>query len=180
MDESIRYVIQRYTRALTHMREQMKLKRFGLVFGAGITEDFGFPSWNQLVDLISQDERVNGKQICGKVSGKTSVSQLLFQCYRTKVLQSLDTNFDKYDSLNSYIQSGWHKVVHDALYRNVPSELSELKARDKYLHEYLDIIKQTKLTINYNFDDTLQTLLSQHETKKRIEERGFRTIWSAD
>jgi len=106
---------------------------------------------------------------------------LLFQKYRAKVLQSLDRQFDQYDRLYSHIQSGWHEIIHDALYKNVPSELSKIKARDKYLHEYLSIIKKTKLTVNYNFDDTLQTLLSEHEPLTgEIKERGFRTIRSAD
>ena len=181
MDESVRYLIQKYPRAITHMREQKKLGRFGLVFGAGLSEDFGFPSWKKLVKRIAADKQVEGELILSKAAAKTSVSQLLFQNYRAKVLQSLDADFDQYDRLYSRIQSGWHKIIHDALYKNVPSELSKLKARDKYLHEYLDIIKRTKLTVNYNFDDTIQTLLSEHHTKKEgVEERGFRTIWSAD
>jgi hypothetical protein len=172
--------MQKHSRAVTHMREQKKLKRFGLVFGTGISRDFGFPLWEDLVKQIAEDSRVDGNQILDMPSAQTIKSQLLFQNYRAKVLEGLPQDFDQYDRLHSRIQSGWHAIVHDALYKNIPDNIDEFKGRDKYLYEFLDIIKDTRLTVNYNFDDTLQTLLNDKATNKEIEGRGFRTIWSSD
>jgi hypothetical protein len=45
MENEKREIMRQYIRAIVHMREQKSLQRFGLVFGAGICQDFGFPSW---------------------------------------------------------------------------------------------------------------------------------------
>jgi hypothetical protein len=170
-----------YTRAIVHMREQKAQSRFGLIFGAGISMDFGFPSWWQLIERIANDKRVLGNDILKNAKSNSSVSQLLFQNFKLKTIEILPKNFDEYDKLNSYIQSEWHKVVHDALYIDVPNEIEDLKKKDPYLNEFLSIIKETRLTVNYNFDDTLQTLLSESRTKTEKESsRGFRTVWNAD
>lgn len=174
-------LIKKYPRAIIHMREQNNLKRFGLVFGAGISKGFGFPAWNDLIQRIASDEQVEGEKIVKEAASKASISQLLFQNYRAKALKDLPEGFDQYDRLSSYIQSGWHRIINKALYRDVPSDIDNLREKDPYLKEYFEIIKKSKLTVNYNFDDTIQFLLSESRTDEdRRKSRGFRTIWSAD
>jgi len=174
-------IMRQYSRAIMHMREQKNSQRFGLVFGAGISRDFGFPSWWELVKRIAEDKIVSGSKLIQEIGTKTSISQLLFQNYKSQVMNSIPNGFDEYNKLNSYIQSGWHRVIHDALYKDVPENILELKKLDPYLKDYLNIIKETKLTINYNFDDTLETLLSDSRLPKEREvTRGFRTVWSID
>ncbi len=176
-----REIMRQYARAVMHLREQKKLKRLGLVFGAGVSQDFGFPSWAKLVSRIAADPGVAGEPILAQAASNTCVSQLLFQRYRTRILESLPDGFDEYDRLSSFIQSGWHRVVHDALYHGVPEDPGELSRRDPYIREFLPIIKETRLTINYNFDDTLQTLLGESRSSaERREKRGFRTVWSGN
>src|SRR5687767_11972540 len=166
----------RYARAIVHMREQKKLKRFGLIFGAGVSTDFGFPSWPELVKRIASDKRVDGEHIVQKAGSNSSVSQILYQNYRARRLAELPGGFDQYDRLHSYLHAGWHRIIHDALYRNVPSDVVELQKKDPYLRGFIEIIKECPLTVNYNFDDTLQTLLSESRTDdERRRERGFRT-----
>ena len=174
-------MMRNYARAIIHLREQKRLKRFGLVFGAGISTDFGFPSWNELVNRIAKDKRVNGHKMIAKAGNHSSVSQILYQNYRAKALAELPEGFDQYDRLHSYLQAGWHRIIHDALYADVPNNINELQNRDPYLKEFINIIKESPLTVNYNFDDTLQTLLSESRTEdERKKKRGFRTVWSAD
>jgi len=181
MDDSTHVLMKDHSRAIMHMRAQKKLKRFGLVFGAGICRDFGFPQWDELIRRIALDKRVEGEKLMSEAKSKSSVSQLLFQSYRIKELLSLREDFDQRDRLFSYLQAGWNKVVHDALYKDVPIKISDLKQKNIYIHEYLDIIKNTRLTVNYNFDDTLQVLLSEGRSpEEKSETRGFRTVWSAD
>ncbi len=174
-------IMRQYSRAIMHMREQINSQRFGLVFGAGISIDFGFPSWWELVKRIAENEMISGSQLIQGIGKKTSISQLLFQNYKSQIVNSIPNGFDEYNKLYSYIQSGWHRIIHDALYKDVPEDILELKKLDPYLKDYLSIIKQTKLTINYNFDDTLQTLLSDSRLPEEREmTRGFRTVWKID
>jgi hypothetical protein len=174
-------IISEYSRSLMHMREQIQLKRFGLVFGAGIGIDFGFPSWSNLINEIANDQRVDGTRIFDKDKNKTSITQVLFQNYCSKAHEADPSNLDAYDKLSSTIHAGWHRIIHDALYKNVPNQINELQQKDKYLSKYLSLIRKTRLTVNYNFDDTLQTLLSNDDTA-RLEpnKRGYRTVWNAN
>lgn len=174
-------ILKLYTRAVMHMREQKSTNRFGLIFGAGIGRDFGFPKWQELIERIAQDKRVVGKSIAKKYGSKTSVSQLLFQNYKANALKTLPANYDEYNRLSSYLQAGWHRIVHDALYRDVPNNMDDIKKRDPYINEFLNIIKNTKLTVTYNFDNTIEMLLSESRTKEeRKRTRGFRTVWDSD
>jgi len=181
MDNSTNILMKDYSRAIIHMRKQKELNRFGLVFGAGVSRDFGFPEWNELIHRIALDKRVEGETFLSGAEAKSSISQLLFQNYRIKELLSLGDNFDQSNRFFSHLQAGWNRIVHDALYKDVPIELSELKKKNIYIQEYIDIIKNTRLTVNYNFDDTIQLLLSEGRSpEERNQERGFRTVWSAD
>lgn len=168
-------------RSISHLRSQKKLDRLGLVFGAGISKDFGFPTWVDLIDRIASNPKVEGKSLLDNVGSNTSISQLLFQNFRSKEYSHYGSDYVAYDKFRSHVQSGWHRVIHDALYQDVPTETLKLKEIDSYLHEYLDIIRDIKLTVNYNFDNTIQRLLSITRTeqqKKKI--RGYRTVWNSD
>jgi len=130
---SKRKVIKKYARPIVHMRQRQEQGHFGLVFGSGISQSFGCPSWNELIRRIARDERVDGVGIMESAGGKTSVSQLLFQRFRSNLIDELDSGFDKYDKLSSYIKRNWHQVVHDAIYKDVPSDYDELIKLDPYL-----------------------------------------------
>jgi len=174
-------LLKSYSRAIAHMRNQIKHDRFGLVFGAGISRDFGFPLWNELIKRIGKNKKVNGNNILDAIKSKTSVSQLLYQSYRTKEFKKYGNEYSEYDKFNSHVQAGWHQIVHDALYKDVPNDIEKLQNLDKYICEYFDIIKKIKLTVNYNFDDTIQLLLAHQRTEdEKKSARGFRTVWDSD
>jgi len=174
-------LVKQYSKAISHLRTQKELDRLGLVFGAGISDVFGFPSWLELIDRIACDKRVDGKRLLDNAGSNTSTSQLLFQSYRTKEYSSIGDNYSAFDKFNSHVQAGWHEVIHDALYKDVPAKTNELKTMDSYLHEYLDIIRDIKLTVNYNFDNTIERLLSENRTEdQKSKARGYRTVWNSD
>ncbi len=50
-----------------------------------------------------------------------------------------------------------------------------------YLKHFLNLIKESPLTINYNFDDSIERILdfTYHQEQERINERVYETVWEA-
>lgn len=179
------FLLERYGRAVVHMRQQIHSHRFGLVFGAGASKSFGFPNWKELIQGIAAHEEVKGEELIENCHDNTSASQLLFQYYRSKRLEYAKPEEWAYNKIELSIHADWLKVVREVLYANVPSSDSredkeELKSRDIYLEAFLDVIRDTPLTINYNFDNTLQRMLDIHRPVKQKQGRGYSTIWSTN
>jgi hypothetical protein len=174
-------LVSKHGKAIAHLRTQKELDRLGLVFGAGISKDFRFPTWDELIRGIAAHDSVDGEQLLKSAGSKTSISQILFQNYKNKESRLHGREYDKYDKFSAYVQAGWHKIIHEVLYKNVPQDENELTSIDSYLFDYLDIIREIKLTVTYNFDDTIQRLMAASRTsEERNEERGYRTVWNAD
>src|SRR5438477_8524141 len=53
-------VLNRYPRAIAHMRRQLDNGRLGLVVGAGVNKPIGFPDWPALVKRIAEHDDVKG------------------------------------------------------------------------------------------------------------------------
>ena len=141
--------IRQYARAIMHMIQQIDLQRFGLVFGSGISQDFGFPGWEELIERIAENKQVSGSHLLKKGEKRTSESQLLFQQYKSIESALLPKDFNTYNKRHSHIQSVWSKIVHDALYKKVPSDVEDLKKCDPYLSEYLTIINKTNCKLQF-------------------------------
>jgi hypothetical protein len=168
-------------RAVVHMRQQIIDKRFGLVLGAGAGVDLGFPSWNDLIARIAADSEVDGVALLAAAGNHGSRSQLLYQYYKAKMQKKAAPSDDGFNRLQQRIRAGWQKIVHDALYREVPKTLPEIEAKDRYLWALLDVIKETRLTVNYNFDNSLQRMLASKRTPKEARTtRGYATTWSSN
>jgi hypothetical protein len=73
------------------------------------------------------------------------------------------------------IRTEWMKIIHGALYDRVFPNTREKRIRQhRYIPAFLDIIKKAPMTVNYNFDDTLEKLLmfSRNEEEK-VTTRGY-------
>ena len=71
--------------------------------------------------------------------------------------------------------------MHSCLYSDVPEEPKELLKRDVYLSKFLPVIRQTRLTINYNFDDSVERMLAATRSPdERKRTRGYSTVWDPD
>lgn len=89
MDNVEQHILTKYARFIAHMRAEKEDHRFGLVFGAGVSQPLGFPSWIRLVDLIASHAEVDGKHVISNAGDDvpaSSKTQMLFQHYRTKIL----------------------------------------------------------------------------------------------
>ena len=52
-------VLERYNRPIVHMRKQLEADRFGLIFGAGLSQGCQLPTWSSLVEALAEDPEVD-------------------------------------------------------------------------------------------------------------------------
>ncbi|MDD2319445.1 MAG: SIR2 family protein [Geobacteraceae bacterium] len=173
-------ILNKYTKFIVHMRRQIKDQRFGLVMGAGASRDLGFPDWNTLIKRISEHKSVNSSELINEGSAQSSVSQLIYHRFRENIQTEAKHHSESFKKRDTFIQAKWREVVHECLYKDVPESIDEIKDKDNYLWSFIPVIKKTKITINYNFDDTLQKLLadSRSEEEKTIS-KGYTTVFNS-
>jgi hypothetical protein len=158
MDATETALLASHSRWLAHMRVQMKKGRFGLVIGAGASKSLDFPTWSELVDRISKHPDVSGEHLVsstGKKLSDTAKTQMLFLHFRNKILESEPLS----KRSERKIQGQWRRIVQSALYAGVPSDPHELRDRHPYLKDWIPVILKSGMTVNYNFDDTIQQLI---------------------
>jgi len=174
LTESEINLLANHTRSIVHMRRQLEGERFGLCFGAGISTGFGFPAWGGLVDRIAADSEVNGTSLADARISPTSLTQILFQHFRAQWLQENGTNDESTGTIERKMQRAWLEIFHRCLYQDIPEDDQELK--HAYLGEYLEVVRRSPMTVNYNFDDSIERMLSA-SPKKEEHSRGYETVW---
>ncbi len=181
MDNTEKQVLTKCGRSLAHLRAEAEDHRFGLVFGAGISKPLSFPSWSELVDRIAKHADVNGRHVVEGVGDnlpETSKTQMLFQHYKSKILEGSSEPVTA--KLERRIQGQWRRIIQECLYEGVPETAEELRTRHPYIRYFLPVIKNPGMTVNYNFDDTIQQLLLLEESGGVSSSvRGFETVLNA-
>ena len=160
MDGAKSALLLQHSRDIAQMRVQLDARRFGLIFGE-ISKPLKLPNWGELVERIAADPAVEGTHIlatAGKRVSDASKTQMLFQHFRTKCL--LEENVPPTAKLERRIQGKWRRIIHAALYRNAPIEPNELKSKHPYLASLIPVVLRTGMTVNYNYDDSIQQLIS--------------------
>lgn len=169
-------LLKNHTREIVHLRQQLAKKQFGLVFGAGIGTDLGFPNWQELLKRIARHHEIKGAAILKKWESSTALAQQLFQHYKSKRRSAEDPDTTR-SMLEMKVRAGWRSIVHECLYQDIPQTLAKILKKDRYLEAFVPLIKASPLTVTYNFDDTLQRLLSKHS---QLDEKGSATYWSGN
>lgn len=171
-------ILLEYSKEILHMRSRYQNEHFGLVFGAGTSLQLGFPSWKTLLDRIAE----SCTSLCTtKISNQPSLAQCLFQAFLDKYMGDNEINIQPTREQNADIKAQWTKLVINDLYRDVPEDIKMLKEKAKYLKNFIPIIKKSKLTINYNFDDSIQRLLNEFRTtEEKRSGKKYRTDWRPD
>ena len=186
MDKDSLYIsiLKKYCKQIVHLRQQYHLatSSLGIVLGAGVSIDIGLPSWKQLVNLIAQTDEISKLGIViDSNRDPVSNAQLLFQAYKSDMLEKCSEEDIAYNKIEMKIRAQWQKIVHNALYKNIEPSITSLVPTNHYLWSLVEIIKKTPMTINYNFDDTIQRLLSaSRKSAAEKENRGYTTLWNSN
>src|SRR4051794_17456270 len=173
-------------RAIVHLRAQRQRKRLGLIFGAGASKALGFPNWDGLVSRVAKQEAVQAEEVLSRAStiepprSLAALTHMMFDHYRARKLDGagLDTSVPLIQEQR--IKSDWLRIIHCELYRDVPKTAEDRQKSIEahpYLKSFLDLIKDSPLTVNYNFDDTIEKLLMFSRTEEeQSTTRGYETI----
>lgn len=149
----------------------------GLCLGAGTSADFDFPSWPNLIRRIAEHKDISGQGLLNVSESLTSQAQFLFQMYRRRLKTAgLETGDEVADARQAH--TGWLRIVHECLYKGAKVADQDLLTHP-YLWSLVPLIKQSAMTVNYNFDDTVERMLYlYYEDKiKASDERGFEVVW---
>ena len=167
-------VLRRYSRATMHLRDRQRAGRLAIGLGAGVSLDLGFPNWRELVDrLAARDEFKDARTpVDAPLTIKT---QALIQ----HLGRTVEHRFAASAEAEREIRYRWIQLLHEALYRGIPEDASQLCRVHPYLGYFLDAIKGAPLTINYNFDDSVERMLGHTYAAEQeaSNERVYETVW---
>jgi hypothetical protein len=170
-------LLKEYSRPIVHLRRQIDAKRFGLVFGAGISKPFGIPTWEQLVDLLADDPAIQGRSVLEAVATRAGMpyrTEMLFEHYRHLRYQAANSEKHHTRELDLWIGSDWLAIIRNHLYANFSNDFEAALKNHPYLMTYLPLIQAAYMTVTYNFDTLIERALWSNKADKDI--RGFETV----
>ena len=172
-------VFSEYARYIVHMRKQFQADRFGLVFGAGVSKPLGGPTWKKLNTLVANNPSVQGEKCLSQQESEPVVTQRLYEHYKLKHLPTGVSTSREAIKQELTIIRDFKLILREHLYSNskVPSDEYKIKDNHTYLAKYLKILRNSYLTVNYNFDDYIERLLTQENPEEeKSKTRGYETV----
>lgn len=182
-------LIKKSAKAIVHLRAQHRRKHLGLMFGAGISKDLQFPGWEELVSRIANRGEVGASSILERLRAKgndaksvtrtlSAVTQMLFSQFREQEIARHKIHGSLSFVQEQNIKTEWLRLLHSELYRDVGRNQREnLITQHPYLNAFLSIIKESPLTVTYNFDDSLERMLAMARSSDEQESsRGYEVI----
>lgn len=177
-------ILSKYAKPIVHMRAQHQNGRLSLMLGSGVSKPLGVPNWEELVKRIA--ESVHGEGLIASQEGRSSITsriQLLFERFQESECPSGDTNQGSQDQMSPFIDSRikkqWYELVRTELYKAVELKHSDtINSYHPYLGAYVDVIRKSPMTVNYNFDDFIEKMLSEfnQQNGKSLTE-GYESVW---
>lgn len=167
-------VMKRHFMALSHLRERKDSERIALFLGAGISKPLGFPNWSELISRIEKEPEFEDCSSSVHSADLTIRTQILIQHLIKKEVcrkNTLDAASERVAKFK------WLHIVHRCLYAG--TDFKDGKIEHPYLSSFLSVIKESPLTINYNFDNCIERMLSEayHQEQIKNKEKVFETVW---
>lgn len=172
-------VLERYNRPVVHIRKQVLMNRFGLIFGAGMSEGFGILTWDKLIVALSRDAEVQGEGVLKMVPPRAGLpyqTEMLFEHFKQRRYTKAPPKEHHTRPLDYHIGSDWREIVRKHLYAGVSGDLGKSLDGHPYLKLYLPLIQRSHMTVTYNFDDFIEQSLLRTRDGEPASSRGFESV----
>ncbi|MCX2684608.1 SIR2 family protein [Pseudomonas sp. DCB_AW] len=166
---------------ICQLRVQLHKNKASLVLGAGISWNLKLPLWESLIEKIKNAMQTKAPEAMLVTDAPGKAALVLFEIFysfkKSEIIASeiyTDSNL-----VERKILSDWRELIHEALYSDT-KENERRKTIDEhpYFKQMIAFIKQSELTVNYNFDDYVEYGLSFTDLNPTKHERPYQTIWS--
>lgn len=151
------------------------------MLGAGVSKPLGFPDWEDLIERIAAVSEIDGIGIVKspkKRDPQSSRTQMLYQRFKRRRYDGEDSTRHHTAELDLAIRREWREIVQRCLYQDIDTT-SKVSEKHPYLRDFVRVITHSALTVNYNFDDSIERLLDQEAAAADDNKRRYETIWDA-
>ncbi|HEX4548954.1 SIR2 family protein [Pseudomonas sp.] len=166
---------------ICQLRTQLHKNKASLVLGAGISIDLDLPMWNVLVDRIKSEMAQSVPEVAAVTDAPGKAALVLFEMFSTYKKAELEQsqNYNSCALIERKVLSDWREMIHGALYHSTTPEQRRSKINSHpYFKEVIEFVKNSELTVTYNFDDYLEFGLSCEDLNPSKNERPYQTVWS--
>ncbi len=177
-------LLETYSRAIVHMRKQVEMNRFGLIFGSGLSQSCRIPTWRELVEALAADPEIDGERVLRVIPPRAGLpykTEMLFEHFKKRRYDKTPTDQHNTRMLDYQIGAEWRELIRKHLYAKVSDSLGYSLDTHPYLKQYIPIIRRTHMTVTYNFDDLLEQSLLRERGVGDATSRGFESVtnpWS--
>jgi deoxyadenosine/deoxycytidine kinase len=172
-------LVQRYGRAIAHMRQLVEKRRLGLVLGAGIGQAAGLPSWVELIKGISKrlsELSVEGRDLAEESSPVQA--QILLSRFRQYLERKADFSEIEASHRDATVAVQWRKLLRDVIYHGIENP-ADLLIRHGYMEDLAILAYKIPIVVTYNFDDLLEQALAKSEHKPK-DTVGYYSAWGSN
>jgi hypothetical protein len=157
------------------MRHRHDRRKFSLVLGAGVSKDFGLPTWAELLRGIAGDKKVGGISLLDRNKNRSHSpkTQILFHHFAAK-LQAKNGDLSLAE-----IKSRWRQIIRKHLYKKGSKDVEQVLSSHPYIGPFIKIVQESPMTVNYNFDDYMEKIVHKAGSGEPSLEyaRSFETVW---
>jgi hypothetical protein len=177
-DKELCELLTKYPRAIVHLRSQVRKQRFGTVLGAGISVNFGAPSWDKLINDIAADSLVDAKVLAAGAAFQNMAppyqTEVLFQKFQAEFVKSLSglTPTEQHNT----VMATWLTTCQRYLYRTPLIDIAVELPKHPYMDALIPLVQRSALTVNFNFDDYLERALVVRKRLIDKNNRGFEAV----
>ncbi|KTS32077.1 SIR2 family protein [Pantoea dispersa] len=175
--------VQNAWKYICQLRIQHQKNKTSLVLGAGISRNLHLPLWDKLIERIKKAIQDNAPEAEKVEDAPGKAALILFEMFSFYRKQELIAK-GEYETdalIEKKVLADWREIIHTALYEDINN--TELNRKDiilkhPYFVDMLEFIKNSELTVNYNFDDFIEFGLSCKDLNPTKHARPYQTVWS--
>ena len=175
--ETKEQVLNCYNFAVVHLRQQYRFKRIGLTLGAGVSVPLKYPSWDQLVERISSHSAFPRNFLQNLPTATLSTNtQRIFEFFHACLPREESETPRLYQER---VANRWKRILAECLYKNNRGNQKDKSIQEHpYLASMLEVIAKSNITLNFNFDDSIEHALDLRNSLHRGKSgKSYETRW---